>query len=334
MKKTTLLDVPVLLIFFARPGVTQKVFEQIKQARPRSLYLYQDGPRPNNNSDKENIDKCRKIVEEVDWDCNVFRFYQEKNVGVDPSEFIAQKWFFEKEEYGIVLEDDDVPSQSFFWYCKELLEKYKNDPRINIICGLNHMGSYENGVEGDYVFTSSGSITGWASWKKVIDAWDETYSFLDDPSLLKLIEGKMGTKRYKQWIKSCFAHRASGKAHYESIMGAAAILNSRLNIAPKRNLISNIGIGENASHGTSNLKMLPRGIRRIFFQEPQELAFPLKHPSHIIEDLQYRKSVEKILGYGGPFRRLARFSESLFLRVLYGDFRNLFKGLKRRLTLK
>ena len=33
----------------------------------------------------------------------------------------------------IVLEDDDVPSVSFFTFCKEMLDKYEQDPRITMI---------------------------------------------------------------------------------------------------------------------------------------------------------------------------------------------------------
>ena len=137
MKKEWKVDVPVLLIFFARPDTLEKVFESIREARPSTLLLWQDGPREGRPDDIENIEKCRKIVENIDWECEVHRFYQEENKGGDPSEYIAQKWMFETEEMGIILEDDDVPSQSFFPYCKELLEKYKDDTRINMICGMN-----------------------------------------------------------------------------------------------------------------------------------------------------------------------------------------------------
>ena len=117
------IDIPVLLIFFVRPEPLRKVFEEIKIARPSKLYLYQDGARENRPDDIENVMKCREIVKDIDWECEVVYKYQKKNFGCDPSEFISQKWMFEKEEYGIVLEDDDVPSQSFFPFCKELLEK-------------------------------------------------------------------------------------------------------------------------------------------------------------------------------------------------------------------
>ena len=146
------IDVPVLLIFFNRPETFSKVFEQVKKARPSKLFLYQDGARLNRPADKENVAKCRAIAEEIDWECDVHRLYQEENKGCDPSEFIAIKWAFSMVDACIVLEDDDVPSQSFFPFCKELLEKYKNDERINMICGMNINGITEN-VTSDYLFS-------------------------------------------------------------------------------------------------------------------------------------------------------------------------------------
>lgn len=330
--KTSSFEIPIGILFFNRPWTLRKVFETVKKIKPSKLYLYQDGAREGNTQDIENVNLCRQIVDDIDWECEVHKFYQEKNVGVDPSEFIAIKWVFENEEMAIFLEDDDVPSESFYYYCRELLYKYRYDQRFNIICGLNQMGKYENKGNEDYVFTSSGSITGWASWKHVIDSWDESYSFLEDEEALNNLKRKLGKKRYNRWISICEKHKATGKAHYESIMGAATLLNNRMNIAPKLNLISNIGIGENASHGTNNLKTMPKGIKRIFFQTPHELEFPLQHPKYIIEEIGYSDAINRIMGNGYPLVKLYRLCESVALRIKYGDFKSLIKGLKRRLS--
>ena len=89
------IDVAVLLLFFARPEHTAKVFEQIKIARPSKLFLYQDGPREGRADDITGIHECRKIVEDIDWECEVHRMYQEKNYGCDPSEYILATNDFE-----------------------------------------------------------------------------------------------------------------------------------------------------------------------------------------------------------------------------------------------
>ena len=80
-------DVAVLMLFFNRPESFQLVFNEVKKARPARLFLYQDGPR--SERDMPGIEACRKIAEDIDWQCDVHRRYQERNYGCDPSGFIA-----------------------------------------------------------------------------------------------------------------------------------------------------------------------------------------------------------------------------------------------------
>ena len=87
--------------------------------------------------------KCRKIAENIDWECEVHRNYHEKNMGCDPSTFYSHKWAFSIVDKCIVLEDDLVASESFFPFCKELLDKYENDQRIDRICGTVLPGQYD-----------------------------------------------------------------------------------------------------------------------------------------------------------------------------------------------
>lgn len=90
--KPFLVDVPVLILFFNRPQQLSQVFEQVRNARPSKLFLYQDGPR--GEHDLPGIKACREVTDQIDWDCKVHRMYQEKNYGCDPSEYISQKWAF------------------------------------------------------------------------------------------------------------------------------------------------------------------------------------------------------------------------------------------------
>lgn len=152
---------PVLLIFFNRPDTFQQVFEQVRKAKPPRLILAQDGPR--NEMDKEGILLCRKIAEKIDWNCEVVREYSEVNLGcgIRPQSAISKA--LELFDRVIILEDDCVPAESFFRYCDEMLEKYRDDERIAYISGLNHFETWDCG-EQDYFFTKTGAIWGWATW--------------------------------------------------------------------------------------------------------------------------------------------------------------------------
>lgn len=290
------LDIAVLLIFFTRTANTCKVFEQIRKARPARLYLYQDGPRSNRDDDGRNIEECRHAVESmIDWECDVHRWYRTENVGCDPSEYLAQKWMFETEEKGIILEDDDVPSQSFFTFCKELLDKYENDNRINIISGQNLLGIAED-CPYDYFFSTRGPIWGWATWKRTIDEWDSNYTFVNDQYIVDTLQ--YNGELTPMMLEACKRHRASGREHYETILASHRITSHKLNIIPKYNLICNIGIGENSVHTKSALEQLPKKFQRIYYQKTYEMTTPLKHPTYVIYDKRHTDLIADCLKAG------------------------------------
>ncbi len=325
-------DVPVLLIFFSRPGCFAKVFEQVKLARPSKLFLYQDGPREGNEKDVIGIQKCREIAEDIDWDCEVYRFYQEKNVGCDPSEYIAQKWAFSIVDKCIVLEDDDVPSQSFFPFCKELLDRYENDERINMVCGMNNLESVESPYS--YLFTQTGSIWGWASWKRVIDTWEPKYDILTDTYNCDVMVRQLaGMNLYTPGrMKTWLGNKASGVEHYETINGLSQYANHRLNIVPTQNMIINIGnTPEGGTHSTNGLHTIPRGLRKIFTMNSFEIQFPLRHPKYVMDDVEYQKKLFRLMGTGHPMVTAWRNIEKGFLLLRHEGVAVLFRKIKGKI---
>ena len=94
MKQPAKIDVAVLMLFFNRPDHFQKVFDEVRKARPAKLFLYQDGVR--GEQEVPGCVACREIAsdENIDWECEVHRSYQTKNQGCDPSGHLSQKWAF------------------------------------------------------------------------------------------------------------------------------------------------------------------------------------------------------------------------------------------------
>lgn len=322
-------DVAVLMLFFNRPDKFQQVFDQVRQARPSHLFLYQDGPR--GERDMPGIMACRKIAENIDWQCDVQRHYCEKNQGCDPSEYLSQQWAFSMVDKCIVLEDDDVPSQSFFPFCKEMLDRYEHDNRVWLISGFNE-DEVSADVPDDYFFTSTFSIWGWASWRRVIDTWDGTYSFLDDPNAVKLMNDIIRQRKYrKSMMDLTRKHKASGIPYYETIFWASMMLNNGLAIMPKRNLINNIGLTADSTHYTASEKTTPRGLRKIFTMKRFELQFPLKHPRYVIDNVAYKERFYRRSAWGHPWIKLGRSLEELFLNLRYGNFRVIGKAITNRL---
>lgn len=327
--KPALVDVSVLILFFNRPKLLAQVFEQVKKARPARLFLYQDGPR--GERDMPGIEACRKVVADIDWECEVHHNYQEKNYGCDPSEYMAQKWAFSLSDKCIVLEDDDVPAVSFFGFCKELLDKYEHDTRISIIAGFNNEEITPD-ITSDYFFATTFSIWGWASWRRVTDQWDEFYTFLDDKENMRQLKNLIHTRRYrKDFIYMCQRHREHGKAYYETIFHASMLFNSGLSIVPTRNMINNLGATADSTHFAGSVHTMPRGYRRIFTMKRYEVEFPLKHPRHVIENTAYKDSVYRIMAWRHPWIKIARSFEELALNLRYGNFTIIWQTLQKRI---
>ena len=318
------IDVAVLMLFFTRTDSFQKVFDEVRRARPSKLFLFQDGPR--GERDMAGIEACRRIVsdDEIDWECEVHRNYQERNLGCDPAEYVSQKWAFSMVDKCIVLEDDDVPSQSFFPFCKEMLDRYEHDERITMIAGFN-TDEVTPDCPYDYLFTSVFSIWGWASWRRVIDRWEGDYRFLDDAYSMRQLEALVRQRDYRRDAIAMFRnHRATGKEYYESIFWAVAIL-------PSKNLINNMGASADSTHFGGSLYTMPRGLRRIFTMKRHELQFPLRHPKYVIEDVDYKERFYKTYAWNHPLTKIGYSLEELWLNLREGNFSYIGKSVKRRL---
>ena len=324
-------DIAVLMLFFTRSDTFRLVFEEVRKARPSKLFLFQDGPR--GERDMAGIEACRAIVadDQIDWECEVHRNYQEKNLGCDPAGFRSHQWAFSLADKVMVLEDDVVPSQSFFSFCKEMLDRYENDERITMIGGFNTDGITPD-VPDDYFFTSFLSIWGWASWRRVARRWDSQYSFLKDTYNMHQLKALAKARDYRNSMLKMFVdHSKSGKEYFETIYWADMILNSGLTVMPTKNLVNNVGLTADSTHFSAELKTMPRRLRRIFTMPRYELDFPLRHPKYVIENVEYLDRRNKTMGWNHPWVKVGYSLEELWLNLKAGNFAFIGKSLSRRI---
>lgn len=310
--KPSLVNVPVLLIFFTRPDTFKEVFAKVKEARPSQLFLACDGPRHDHPRDIELINECKKIAEDIDWDCEVYQNYAEDNMGCGMRPQTAITWAFEKVDRLVILEDDCVPHKSFFPYMEELLGKYKDDERIGLICGFNHFLDWDCG-EYSYFYTKVGPLAGaWGTWKRIWDMYDYKLKDIENPLLQRLIYNDITYKRAKRKKVTLFKNTANklknniNISYWDVQFGYLKSIQSLLSIVPKFSLASNIGLGIGSTHAKNAKNSMPS----IFFAEEKTLDFPLKHPSFMICDHEYDNKVDATWGYPNPiihnFKRAIR----------------------------
>ena len=146
------LDTPVAFIIFNRPESTARVFESISRARPRQLFVIADGPRAHRADEPQRCMLTRRIIDRIDWRCEVVTHYSEENLGCRNRVSTGLSWLFEKVPEAIILEDDCVPHPTFFPYCVELLDRYRDDSRVGMISGDNFQFGRRAG-DGSYYFS-------------------------------------------------------------------------------------------------------------------------------------------------------------------------------------
>ncbi|WP_207535789.1 nucleotide-diphospho-sugar transferase [Desertivirga arenae] len=239
---------PVLLLVFNRPDLAKKVFEKIRESRPKKLYVAADGPRENNEEDAELCNESKNIIEQVDWECEVQTLFRPKNMGCKIAVSSAISWFFQCEEEGIVLEDDCLPSNDFFRFADLLLDKYRNDTRIGMITGCNLQRGKTWG-SGSYYFSKNTHVWGWASWRRSWKDYDESLSNYKEGEVHEQFFKVFGNTILAQdWTLILKKLKAGLIDTWDYQFSILNYFNNRLTAVPNENLISNIGYGPRGTH--------------------------------------------------------------------------------------
>lgn len=286
---------PILIVIFNRPEIVAETFRSIKNAKPKTIYVFADGPRKNNKTDEINCQKARSFFDEkLDWECEIIKKYNDKNLGCQLAVSSALEWFFLNEKQGIIFDDDCVASISFFKYCDDLLEMYKDNKNILLISGNN----YFNHETTDSYFTSKNPcFYGWATWRRSWRNYDPNIRHW--PKLKK-----------EKWINEVFKDKASrfywSRIFEETFLGKKntwdyqwwllALQTNSLTIRPKKNLVKHIGTGKDSTH-----------VKSIQFRDrfgAKNIDFPLIHPTNL-----------------SPFEVHDKFENSKIWRIKYTYFK-------------
>ena len=295
-------DTPILLLVFNRPESTRIVFEKIRLIQPRYLFIASDGPRVDNSDDFINVTTVREICTKIDWDCELKTLFRDDNLGCKNAVSSSITWFFENVDCGIVLEDDTVPSISFFYYCAEMLARYYDDETIGHIAGFSLLNEDE---PTDYYFSRLVPIWGWASWKRAWNIYDIDMSRFDikKDSIYKVF-GK-----HAENVKKVFAdHLRDNVDTWDTQWAFSCVENEFTTIVPFESMIQNIGFVSTATHTTSANNL----IESI---QANDLTFPIKHPQQGLKYNNYRFD-EKYLDllYSSQYSKRAKLKQ-FFSRI-------------------
>lgn len=288
--------VPVLLLVFNRLETTKQVVKRIREVKPPKVYIASDGPRKRIEGESEVVQAVRKyVIDQIDWECEVKTLFRDENLGCGKSVYQSVSWFFDNEKWGVILEDDCVPSLTFFAFCEELLVRFAEDERVGMISGTNHLGEL---FSESYCFSKFKACWGWASWARAwknmeLDMkWRGTSQAID---ILKNMGYDADSCKYWKNSLGLIDTKAVDTWDWQWYYSLAA--NNQLTIFPKVNLVANVGFGDEATH--------TKGRAPSNYLKVEEILFPLEHPNYICPNYKYDKQFERVKIKNNSFKRFA-----------------------------
>lgn len=245
--RATEFGLPVLLVGFNRPKHFRAVLAEIVKARPATIYISLDGPRPGNDADRSARTQILRIVEEVTGTEEIRLRALDENIGSGPHVSSAISWMFEHEPFGAIIEDDCLPSPSFFDFVRT--HGAHRPDEVHSIAGYSPLPADFHSDGSSYV--SRFPITwGWATWR---ESWADYRLELGD------WRDSLGADRFDRlahglpWFKNFWGHRfdelrgGSRKVWDYQWIHHVWRLGGR-SLSPSVNLVRNIGFGADSTH--------------------------------------------------------------------------------------
>jgi len=299
-------NIPIVIIVYNRPFQTKKLLKKLEDVKPKNLIIISDGPKKNSLDIKKNLE-VRKITKKINWSCKKIYINSKHNLGLKKRIYTGLNFVFKKFDQAIILEDDCLPNDSFFYFCNKLLKVYKKNKKICSISGNNFN---DTRINDSFYFSKYSSIWGWATWKRSWEQFDINIKFWPK------------YKKSKKWKEDCpdiveriFWEKIFNKVYKKQINSWAYpyLLNNfylnRLTIVPKYNLVKNIGFGRNATNTTN--------YEKLFFPSLRKIQKKLKIPKEILQNYRADKiDFGNVYGGGKRNKQPVKFFYMLYLNLV------------------
>jgi hypothetical protein len=168
-------------------------------------------------------------------------FIHSENVGCAVGVLSACDWFYKNESFGIVLEDDCMPTTEFFRYIADSQIVIEEDAEIWLACGTQFAPA--DLTNDSWVLSRYALIWGWATssqkWAVIRDNLRclDSQNYLEKTRVTDRVYWAAGSRRAQK-----------GLDVWDTVLLQRMQVNSAKAILPRESLISNIGIDSVATH--------------------------------------------------------------------------------------
>ena len=149
----------VLILAYNRFDKFKRCIETLSKQGIKKIFLSIDGPK--NKNDLKNQKKIKMFCKNNEYGMKIIINQLDNNYGCRLGPLKGISWFFSKNQYGIILEDDVTLSKKCIEAFSYLLEKYSNNEEFLSITSFNELTN--NKIESLYAMPIWRS-GGWASW--------------------------------------------------------------------------------------------------------------------------------------------------------------------------
>jgi hypothetical protein len=286
---------PVVLLLFARPDTTARLVELVRAARPPLVLVVADGPRADRPGEADLCEATRELVERTDWGCEVLTDYADENRGMKRRIETGLDWAFGQVEEAILLEDDCIPHPTFFRFCDELLERFRDEPRVLSIAGGRLGPGATDGAS--YRFSRYQHIWGWATWRRAWGLHDPLLARWPELRDSRWLDRLLGDRRTVEYWSYAYEQTHTRRHTWDHAWQLAAWLAGGLSVIPSRNLVENVGFRDDAT------TTRPEFLIPLFAEPAVAMDFPLRHPPAVVRDAEADRFLEEAL-FGGTVERV------------------------------
>lgn len=275
--------IPVLVIAFNRPELARNQITSIKSLGSPPIFLALDGGR--NTSESGRVAAVRRQFEAADFPGGLTVRQAERNLGCAAAVVAGIDWIFSYHNAAIILEDDILVAPTAYPFFEYTLDKYEHDQSIFMISALNQLGTWQG--EGSY-FLTTGGTWGWATWRQKWQKYHECdLSYEDTTSQDRLTELRSVLPRKVRRVESGYRRTRAGRVDtWDYRWSITRMINEGRSIAPRVNLVTNVGFGARATHNT---------LRRRLTPPMKDLILPIEENPNLYLDIDYTKRADSRL---------------------------------------
>lgn len=238
-----MISTPVLLIGFNRPEHIRNVMLTLIELGVRNLYVSLDGPR--GPSDQMNCFKTYEQVVKLKNNFNLKVVSRQDNLGCCLAVVSALDWFYSQVDFGVIFEDDCMPTNATFKFFQEYQIKSTiyDSLGISIATAHNPFGSLPNNTPTKHVF-----IHGWATKANTWQMIRTDFFTVKRPCTKNIIGEKRSGAEAIFWWASATRARLGKVDTWDGMFYDRVWTLGIKTLLPSDNLIRNIGYGKDSTH--------------------------------------------------------------------------------------